>query len=316
MFFALNRIILRSLLLALLLAGTAQATEKLAYYSDYFSFIGQDEKGYLLFALDSSRGVDEGDFQAEHFGVLYDQSQGWIDLVGTGEYPNYRGNLEKIPDSTAFQFSGRPATGVTVLSRINDLRLEINPLTTRLEDNSGARRQNWGNAAAVVYWQGRVIPGRVIYEGLSYHNWNSLSRRDSDNRDNYQGFYLAIQEDTPSAWQDLYLRAEGRNKFLHSKGFIDTRVDQVSIFSPDLEISRKGWALGFYRWSKGWRMNLQQAATSKGLDPPFASLVLNQVSRKNISNWAIGGFAMSVVEGTLEIDGRQSKVLGFAELIK
>ena len=316
MFSDLYRLILRSLLLVLLLASAAQATEKLAYYSDYFSFIGQDEKGYLLFALDSTRGVDEGDFQAEHFGVLYDQSQGWVDLVGTGEYANHRGILDKIPDSAAFQFSGSPAHGVSILSRINDLRLEINPLTTRLEENSGVRRQNWGNAAAVLYWQGRVVPGRVIYEGLAHHNWNSLSGSDSENGDNFQGFYLAIQEDTPSAWQDLYLCTERRNQTLHSQGFIDTRSNQASIFSPDLEVTRKGWALGFYRWGKGWKMNLQQAATSEGLDPPFASLELNQVSRKSISNWAIGGFAMSVVEGTLQINGRQSKVLGFAELIK
>ncbi len=87
----------------------------------------------------------------------------------------------------------RPENGVTILSRVNDLRLEINPLTTRLEENSGERLQNWGNAAAVLYWQGRIVPGRVIYEGLTHHNWNRLTGSDSD-WDNFQGFYLAIQD--------------------------------------------------------------------------------------------------------------------------
>ncbi len=313
--FVLKASLLNALLL-LLLAGSALAADSLAYYSDYFSFIGQDEKGYILFALDSNRGVDGDEFQAEHFGVLYDQNQGWIDLVGTGEYANPRGVLTKIPDSTGFQFSGRPENGVTILSRVNDLRLEINPLTTRLEENSGERRQKWGNAAAVLYWQGRIVPGRVIYEGLTHHNWNRLSRTYSGTWDNFQGFYLAVMEGSPSAWQDLYLRSEGKKKTLHSKGFLDIHSELTNIFSPDLEVTKKGWALGFYRWSKGWQMNLQRAATSKGLDPPFAALELKQISRNNVSNWVIGGFAMSVIEGTLEINGRQSKVLGFAELIK
>jgi len=313
---ALNRFFLSSLLLLLLLAHTAQATDTLAYYSDYFSFIGQDEKGYLLFALASSRGVDDGEFQAEHFGVLYAQGEGWIDLVGTGAYLNPRGVLTRVPDSTAFQFSGHPASGVSIQSRVNDLRLEINPLITRLEDNSGERRQNWGNAAAVLYWQGRIVPGRVIYEGLTHHNWNRLSRSDAEDLDNLQGFYLALQKDSPAAWRDLYLRTEGQKKTLSSTGFLATPNVQARIFSPNLEVTRKGWALGFYRWSKGWRMNLQQAATSKGLDPPFAALELKQISRKNVSNWVLGGFAMSVVEGSYKVNGEQLKVLGFAELIK
>ncbi len=315
MFCVLNARLLKALLLILLFAGPVQAAESLAYYSDYFSFIGQDETGYLLFAIDSNRGVDGGKFQAEHFGVLYDQGQGWVELVGTGEYANPRGILTKIPDSTGFQFSGHPTSGITVLSRVNDLRLEVNPLTTRLEDNSSKRRQNWGNAAAVLYWQGRIVPGRVIYEGLTHHNWNRLTGSNSD-WDNFQGFYLAIQRGSASAWQDLYLRTQGKKKTLHSKGFLDTHDWQASIFSPNLEVTKKDWALGFYRWNEGWQMNLQQVATDKGLAPPFASLELKQVSRTNVSNWVIGGFAMSVVEGTLEIDGQQTRVLGFAELIK
>lgn len=312
----LNNLLLRSLLLCLLLSGAAWGAAPLAYYSDGFSFIGQDATGYLLFALDSNRGVDGDTFQAENFGVLYDQQQGWVDLVGTGEYANPRGLLTRPPDSAAFQYAGRPTSGVTIRSRINDLRLEINPLTTRLEENSGEQRQSWGDAAAVLYWQGRIVPGRVIYEGLALHNRNRLSHNGSEGGENIQRFYLAIQDSSPAAWKNLFLHNEGPRKNHYSKGFLDSHGTQLSLFTPNLEVTRKGWALGFYRWSKGWRMNLQQAATDKGLKPPFAALKLNQVSRKNISNWVIGGTAVSVVEGTLEIDGRTSRVLGFAELIK
>jgi hypothetical protein len=315
MFASLKTLLIKSLLLCLFFSCTAQADGPLTHYSDYLSFVGQDEKGYLLFALDSNRNVDGDEFQAEHFGVLYEQTQGWVDLVGTGEYPNHKGLLAGIPDSTAFQFSGHSTSGITVQSRINDLRLEINPLTTRLEDNSATRRQNWGIAAAVLYWQGRIIPGRVIYEGLTQHNWDRQSLGYSDSGNNSQGFYLAIQNGSPAVWQDLYLGTAGKMGHL-SKGFFNPDREQASIFSPDLEVTKKSWALGFYRWSKRWRMNLQQTATSEGLAPPFASLELKQISRKNLSNWVIGGFAMSVVEGILEINGQQTKVLGFAELVK
>ncbi len=310
------RYICTCLCLILLFCGSAQATEKLAYYSDHFSFSGQDEKGYLLFALDNNRGVDRGEFQAEHFGVLYDQQQGWIDLVGIGEYNNPTGILTRIPDSVAFKFSGQPSEGITILSRANDLRLEINPLAIRLQDNSGLRRQSWSSATAVLYWQGRTIPGRVIHERLVQHNWNRLTHGYSGTWDNFQGFYLTVRNGSPAVWQDIYLRSEGKKKTQRTMGFISVRNKQADIFSPDLKVTRKSWALGFYRWSKGWQMSLQQAATDKGLKPPFATLKLKQISRENISNWVVGGFAMSVVEGTLEQDGVQLKVLGFAELIK
>ena len=80
------------------------AAEKLSYYSDYFSFIRRDSMGYVAFALDNNRGIDGSDYQAEHFGVLYDQKAGWIKLKGVAEYKNSDGVLERILDSSHFKF--------------------------------------------------------------------------------------------------------------------------------------------------------------------------------------------------------------------
>ena len=60
------------ILLLCLTSFNSFAAEKLAYYSDYFSFIGRDPVGFVAFALDNNRGVDGSEYQAEHFGVLYD----------------------------------------------------------------------------------------------------------------------------------------------------------------------------------------------------------------------------------------------------
>jgi hypothetical protein len=311
---SLKFLLLSSCLLLTLLTGPAAATASPTYYSDYFSFIGQDDHGYLLLALDNNRRSDTHKFEAEHFGVLYAEHQGWIDLVGTGEYPNPLGILSKIPDSVAFQFVGSLQRGIRIQSRINDLRLEINPLGIRLEKAQEERSQLWGNAAAVLYWQGRIIPGRVIYQRSRQTDDKRLSHRYSRNWDNFQGFYLALQIGPPASWQDIYLHAEGA-KDPATIGFVDTGRDQVEISAPDLQVNKKGWALGFYRWNKSWQMHLKPTPTPELPDPLTPVLTLKQVSRQNISNWLVGGFAMSVVEGTLEVDGRSCRVLGFAEQI-
>ena len=73
----------------------SSAAQHLAYYSDYFSFIGRDASGYVAFALDNNRGVDGPDYQAEHFGVMYDQKAGWVPLSGAGDYANTQGLPER-----------------------------------------------------------------------------------------------------------------------------------------------------------------------------------------------------------------------------
>ncbi len=316
MFLKISSLLLHVTLLIFVCTGSAVAADPLAYYSDYFSFVGKDESGYLLFAFDNNRGVDKGEFQAEHFGILYDQFQGWVDLVGTGDYNNLSESLDRMPNSSAFQFSGHPSKGLTILSRVNDLRLEINPVSILMTDKRRDIDQSWGNTAAVLYWQGRTIPGRVIYEGLVHRNWNRLTRSYTDTWDNFQGFYLAAKVGTPASWQDIYLRSEGLDDRHRTRGFIDAGRKKASITATDFEVTRKGWALGFYRWNKAWRMKLQQVQSSGASLPPFAHLELNQVSRHNVSNWVIGGFAMSVVEGTLDVNGHKIEVLGFAELIR
>ncbi|UCD78892.1 MAG: hypothetical protein JSW26_26405 [Desulfobacterales bacterium] len=81
---------------------SASALEKLAYYSDYFSFIGRDANGFVAFALDNNRGVDGSEYQAEHFGVLYDEKSGWVKLLGIGGYENVHRKLKQIPNSPHF----------------------------------------------------------------------------------------------------------------------------------------------------------------------------------------------------------------------
>ncbi|MEJ2156489.1 MAG: hypothetical protein P8X96_14210, partial [Desulfobacteraceae bacterium] len=179
-------------LLFCLLPVHSSAKENLAYYSDYFSFIGRDAVGYVAFALDNNRGVDAGAYQAEHFAVMYDQKAGWVSITGTGDYDNSQKRLEQIPDSPGFKFKGNAEAGITIRSKENALALKIDPMVTRLSDPKEKRLQRWGSAQAVLTWKERSIPGRVIYEYLVVHGWNRLSRTYAGTWDNFQGFYLVL----------------------------------------------------------------------------------------------------------------------------
>jgi hypothetical protein len=74
------------------------------------------------------------------------------------------------------------------------------------------------------------------------------------------------------------------------------------------EVSRRALTLGLYRRPTGWRV------TWEGSDGSGA-LALRAVATKRIKSRLVGGFAMSIVRGELDHDGRSVAVFGLAELI-
>src|SRR5438445_10535120 len=107
----------RALLAALLfLTLAAESSSTLMYVSDYFSFVGADQHGRVAFALDNNRGRDGEASQAEHFVVLHDERDGWMDVAGNGPYDNLKKELDRIPDSPFFQSTGAPEPGPPITS--------------------------------------------------------------------------------------------------------------------------------------------------------------------------------------------------------
>ncbi|RJQ73313.1 MAG: hypothetical protein C4519_17980 [Desulfobacteraceae bacterium] len=305
--------LLTSIVLLLWVVPVGASAGQLAYYSDYFSFVGRDAQGFVAFALDNNRGVDGSDYQAEHFGVLYEQHSGWFDLAGTGEYENAQGMLARIPDSAYFKFEGHPESGLTIRSVANSLALSIAPMVIHLHSAGQNRTQDWGAAQAMLHWQGRQIPGRVIYEALIYSEWNRLTRTYLDAWDNFQGFYLALAKGTPDKWQDFYLRSTGDGGHHRGKGFTTADDWRGTVYSTRLEASDMALNFGFFRWPQRWTV---QAVLEGAENPAPVTLRLRQISRRNQRNWIIGGFAMTVVEGELLGNGEVIPVLGLVELIK
>jgi hypothetical protein len=158
---------------SLLMAGSDRI-----YVSDYVSFVGADEQGHVAFAIDTNRGRDGTAYHAEHlYSVLHDEEQGWGAVAGVGRYENQHKELLRIPDSPSFQFMGRPPTGLTLTSGVNQLTLQIDPITERVQRSNRMMLFSLGSAAARLRWKERLIPGRVIYESLVMQDFNLMTRR-------------------------------------------------------------------------------------------------------------------------------------------
>ena len=282
-------------------------TSALIYVSDYFSFVGEDGQGRVAFAFDNNRGRDGDAYQAEHFLVLHDAKMGWVNVKGNSRYDNAGKVIKTIPDSTFFQFRGAPATGMTIVSEINRLTLNIEPITERTSNQHNRSVVLTGTAPAVLTWQGRTIPGRVIYEYLMMPDFNRLTRTYWDLWDEYQGFYLKMGKEG-----DVYLHRQQSERLAPLMGFLNgfTVFNGITDTMKDVnvEVLERALARGLYRWPTAWRI------TWTGPQGP-AALTLKQVTRIGIWNWAIGGFSMVVVEGEFDYAGKKQPVYGLAELI-
>jgi hypothetical protein len=279
----------------------------LLYISDYFSFVGQDDQGYVPFAIDNSRGRDGDTYQAEHLVVLHDEKVGWVELKGNGRYDNNGKELMTIPNSPTVRFQGTPNAGITIASDVNQLTLNIEPVRQRSDNRHDGAVIRMNTAPAVLTWQGRTIQGRVIHEHLLMPNFNRLTHTYWDMWSAYQGFYLKTNGDG-----DLYVHSQQSERLAPLMGFMGGFVvlngTTDSMKELTVEVLDRELAWGFYRWPTAWRI------TWTGPQGP-AVLTLKQVTRTSIGNWAIGGFSMVVVGGQLDYGGRKLPVYGLAELI-
>lgn len=280
---------------------------KLIYVSDYFSFIGQDNHGYVAFALDNSRGREGDAYQAEHLVLLHDEKQGWVELEGNGRYDNSDKELKTIPQSPSFRFAGMAYTGMAIVSENNRLTLKIHPIVRRTRKRHDGASVSMGTAQAVLTWNGRTVPGRVIYESFMMPNFNRLTHTYWDMWNEYQGFYLRMGTDG-----DLYFHSQKSERLSPLMGFRDGFMalnNETGVMKDmNVEVLGRELAWGFYKWPTSWRVTW---TGPKGR----AVVTLKQLSRTSIGNWAIGGFSMTVVIGELEYGGKKMPVYGLAELI-
>ena len=289
------------------ISPTEVAKQNLVYYSDYFSFVGEDEIGKLAFAIDNNRGRDGDSFQADHFVILYDEHKGWIEVQGNGLYENKSKSLEEIPDSNFFSFNGDVDNGIIILSEPNQLKITIQPLQVQLDKNKGLSRYQMRSGPATLQWQGRTIKGRIIYEYIYFPSFNRLSRKYFSVFKDFQGIYARVEEDG-----DFYLHLQKSDQIAplvgYKKGFLRFEGQTFKLDAIDIEADARTQGMGFYRWPISWSGNA-------GSGDAEINLRLNLKQRNSLFNWVIGAFAMGIVEGEIMINGKKQKIYGLGELI-
>ena len=282
-------------------------TQKLAYCSDYFSFIGSDDRGLVAFALDNNRGRDGDSWQAEHFVVLHDEKTGWQVVNGSGPYYNVTRQLETIPNSPDFSFEGTASTGLRIRSGSNVLELRIAPVKIQIAEKRGLAEYRLGSAEATLIWGARTLTGRVIHEYLFVPAFNRLTRKYPGVFSDFHGIYVSIQN-----VGDLYIHKQKSMFFspliAKQEGFLFLNRQGYRLSSLNVSVRKSSFAPGFYRWPAWW-----EGSFAAGLDHyAFTGRITD---RKTISNWMIGGFAMGIVKGSL-VSARETWTLyGLGELI-
>lgn len=295
-------------------AAALVASAHVAYVSDYLSFAGRDERGVVLFALDTNRGRAGDAYQAEHFVALYDATAGWVDVPGYAEFPNAEGRLLEWPASPYFEARGRPFDGLEVTSTRAALALAVEPLVPRVTVEDERTLFSMASAAATLELDGREVRGRVIYEYLVMAGANRLGGV------SLAGLWRWLTG--PSGFQGLYLAtADGDDLYLHETGggaasgpaptlaFLAGGAGTEVLRDVHLEVVDHALAPGLFRWPRAWR------AEWRGARGP-AALAVAATSHATQKSWLIGGFAMQAVEGTLRYGGREVEVFGFGELIR
>ena len=73
------------------------------FVSDYFSFVGADEKGHVAFAIDNDRSRRGLKFAADAHVCFHDEHEGWIKVLRSA-YENKRENCSPSRIHRTFSF--------------------------------------------------------------------------------------------------------------------------------------------------------------------------------------------------------------------
>ncbi len=310
-----RRHVIASLSAAAVLPCAARAQSPMAgpepvlYYSDYYSFVGRDEKGYVYLAHDNNRGRTGEQYYADQWIAMFDEARGWIDVTGSAHYPNPQRALDWIPPSDHFRFSGKPETGVIMVGDTSAMRKTVEPLPRTLYRENADGIFWVGGAPATLEWKGRTLKGRVVFEYLQRHNWNRFTADFGRNWQNFNGLYLLT--DTGHDYYVHYHERQGGSDLNGKLVGLASWSTPAPVTDLEFKISQSV-AVDYrtYRWPDRWQVDFGHAGKRWRLE-------LATEHRRLIADGESGGFAMSVVKGTIaDRDGTDRfGVVGWGELL-
>jgi hypothetical protein len=287
----------------------SSGTEPKQYFSDYFSFVGRDEAGYVFLAHDNNRGRTGDRYFADHWIAMYDDATGWVDVKGSAHYPNTSKTLADIPDSEHFSFSGSRDSGMRISGASNDLTLTVGALPRTLYRQNGDGVFWVGGAPAVLQWKDRKLVGRVLFEYLERNNWNRFTADFGANWQNFNGLYLLT-----STGADFYAHFHERQGGSDLNG----RLVGLASWSAPAPLTELNFKIPgtvtvpgrTYRCPSRWQVDFEYAEKAWRLD-------LDTAHRQHVADWEKGGFFMATVQGQITArDGSEThEVIGWAELL-
>ena len=287
------------------------ASADTAMFTDYYSFVGRDERGWIGFAIDNNRQRAGSEYEADHATFMYDAEIGFVDLVGYGTYETSDEALLHVPDSAYFTFE-RSESETVLTSTKHDLVLRFGRTEPHFHDSRPQASALMGLAPATLSWQGRELTGDIVSERLGFKDFDrrkmgsALAKQTLSNK-GFHGLYLTTEHS-----EVIYLRASNMELGLidgpSAVGFGNPGGHSGMFRSVNISVDAWRAAPGFYRLPRSW-------SATWGEGGEF-SLSVSEADSKIYTNWALGGFAMTWVEGTLRsAAGDRSHVAGFAELI-
>jgi hypothetical protein len=285
--------------------------EDVVSFSNYYSFVGYDEQGWIAFAIDNNRRRTDGEYEIEHATFYYETGEGFVDIPGYGSYTPIKQEIETIPDSEYFRFSKE--NGTTIIQSLKtNLELRFGSMSSVFEAESNRSFFSYGVAPAELRRNGRVLKGRIIFEKFnitdfrfSLTNWELMSNFITNRK--FHGIYLMTED-----YEDIYLRGTNFKaswaKTPEAFGFASEKGRVALLDKVKIEAKKHKQAKGLYRWPTQWQVSWGENDMSK--------LTINEVESKVFSSWFIGGFVMVYVTGEVTLkSGETKKVSGFAELI-
>lgn len=302
-------------------------SQRYEYLSDFFVFVGREVsmdpaqmgpgKGLVL-AFDANRGRDREKFEAEHFGVLWVEGRGWIDLDATTSLPGTSEHFSAalgapLPSSERAMLTGTAASGLVLEVPKVELVLRSKPMVIETDRRHGHDAFVTGSSTGTLRLGAREFVGVVHQEFTYLAGINPLARTYTDLfGDAFHSVYALVGERGALRMH----RSGGRLEPLIGRHSGYLAADEASrgkgeLAELDLETAKKSLG-GLFRWPGRYKTSWSSTIEGK---TQKRTLQVDLKNRDTLINYVFGGVAIAIAQGEYGEGAAKQSVLGFSLIV-
>jgi len=302
-------------------------SQRYEYLSDFFVFVGREVtaeetstapgKGLVL-AFDANRGRDREKFAAEHFGVLWVEGRGWIDMDTTTSLPGTSEHFSAVfgaplPSSERALVTGTAASGLVLAMSKVELVLKADPMVIETDRRHGSDAFVTGSSKGVLTFGALEFIGVVHQEFTYLAGINPLAKTYTDLfGDAFHSVYALVGERGALRIH----RSGGRLEPLigrHSGYLVPDEAARGSgeLSNLELETAKKSLG-GLFRWPGRYKTSWESTVEGKS---EKRSLQVDLKHRDTLINYVFGGVAIAIAQGEYGEGAAKESVLGFALIV-